>query len=281
MFDGAIGSLLQRRGLEAGACPEAFTLTHPEVLLEIHRAYVAAGSDIIQTNTFGGNVLRLAKYGLDDKTQEINARAVELARQAAGDQAHVAASVGPTGELLEPYGDVTRDAVLKAFQIQARGLEEADLVNIETMTSIDEALLAVQAIRSVLDLPVSVSMTFNQTPRGYFTIMGESVERSSRLLTESGVDMLGSNCGEGVDQMLAIVTELRALTALPLLAKPNAGIPRVIGGQEMYPETPESFTAKMRLVMEAGVALCGCCCGTTPDHIRGLRRAADEINADR
>ncbi|MFB0516305.1 MAG: homocysteine S-methyltransferase family protein [Candidatus Neomarinimicrobiota bacterium] len=279
VFDGGIGTLLQHRGLKVGECPEELNVSHPEILLEIHREYVAAGSDIIQTNTFGGNTRRLSNYGLESKTVAINTRAVELARQAAGDKAYVAASVGPTGEILEPYGNVSREAVFEAFQTQARGLGEADLVNIETMNCLDEALLAFEAIRSVLGLPICVSVTFNQAPTGYFTIMGESVERITRALTEAGVNMLGSNCGEGVEQMLAIISEMHRLTSLPLMAKPNAGLPQLTGGREVFPETPESFAQKMRAVMAAGATLCGGCCGTTPDHIRVIRQLADELNA--
>ena len=279
LFDGGMGTQLQRHDLDVEDCPEAWNLDKPEVVLGIHQAYVQAGSDVIQTNTFGGNLIRLTGYDLGGRTVEINARGVELARQAAGEEVAVAGSVGPIGEVLEPFGDVPRDRALEAFQTQARGLGEADYINIETMGSLEEALVALEAVRSVLELPISVSMTFNHTPKGYFTMMGESIEHCAQVLEQHGAAMVGSNCGEGLEQMIDIILAMRAVTKLPLLAKPNAGIPSWHEGKEVYPETPESLAPKARKLFAAGAQLCGGCCGTTPEHIRVIRQVADAVNS--
>ena len=281
IFDGGMGSQLQARGLPVGGCPEGFILAHPELVADIHRAYVQAGSDMIQTNTFGGNAVRLSHYGLADRTEEINERALELARSAAGEATLVVGSVGPLGELLEPYGDISQETARQAFQQQARGLAGADFINIETMSSLEEATLALEAVRSIVDVPISVSMTFNLTERGIFNMMGESARQCAQVLSGLAISMVGSNCGEGVEQMVAIMTEMAQTTELPLLAKPNAGIPSLENGQQVYPETPESFAAKMETLMGSTATVCGGCCGTTPDHIRALRARADAINADR
>ena len=224
VFDGAMGTQLQQHGLDVDDCPEEYNLSRPDVVMQIHRSYVQAGSDLIQTNTFGGNLLRLEGYELAGKTVEINARAVALARQAAGNQAAVAASVGPLGEVLEPFGDVPRERAFEAFRAQAKGLDEADQINIETMASLEEAQVAIEAIRSVLKTPISACMTFTHTPKGYHTMMGESIEQCVQVLEGAGVAMVGSNCGDGLEQMMDIIAAMRPATSLPLVAKPNAGI---------------------------------------------------------
>ncbi len=279
LFDGGMGSLLQKRGLPPGGCPDEYNLIEPEIVRSIHRAYVEAGSDIIQTNTFGANPIRLEMYGLAPRSKEINARAVVLARGAANDKAKVIGSMGPLGEMIEPLGEVTRAAAYDAFRIQARGLVEADAINIETAMSLDEVAIALEAVRSVTSLPICVSMTFNTTPKGQFTMMGESATDCVLALEKQDVNVIGANCGDGVEQVIEVLREMALSTDLPLLAKPNAGIPAITGGEEVYPEDATSFSKKMSRVVSAGAAIIGGCCGTTPDHIRNLRFLADEINA--
>ena len=204
-----MGSLLQKKGLPPGGCPDEFNLTEPAIVRDIHAAYVSAGSNFIQTNTFGANAIRLEMYGLAPRAKEINARAVELAREAAGSRTGqdiwVLGSVGPLGEILEPLGPINREKASEALREQARGLSETDALNIETSSSLDEALLTLKAVRSVLDLPISVSMTFNSTPKGQFTMMGETAAKCAQVLQENGVDLIGANCGEGVEQVLEVL----------------------------------------------------------------------------
>jgi 5-methyltetrahydrofolate--homocysteine methyltransferase len=241
--DGAMGTLLIEHGLEAGRCPELINLERPELLQEIAGRYLDAGADIVHTNTFGASPLKLAHFGLDDRTEEINRQAVRAARAAIGDrEAFVSASCGPSGRLLEPYGDIDPGTVQEAFRRQIAALVDAeiDLLTIETMTDLAEATLAVKAARSVSSsLAVAATMTFDVTPRGIFTIMGNDIEQAALGLTDAGADILGANCGNGSERMVEIAAELRRATDLPLLIQSNAGPPRLQGDRVVYEETPE------------------------------------------
>lgn len=278
VFDGAMGTMLQKHGWQIGECPEEYNLTKPEIILKVHQHYVNAGSDIIQSNTFGANFLRLKMYGLEENTIEINKRGLELTRQAAKAEIKVAASLGPLGELIEPLGEITREQAFHSFREQAKGFTEADFINIETMQSLDEAEIALNAVRSVCNIPISVSMTFQKTPRGYFTLMGETIKDFIDRFSNLDVQILGSNCGEGFSQMLDILSEMRPLTNIPLLAKANAGLPVWKDGKEVYTEGPDFIQDKVRELFELGVKIIGGCCGTTPDHIREIKKIANRIN---
>jgi 5-methyltetrahydrofolate--homocysteine methyltransferase len=175
VFDGAMGTLLQQYAGGEFSCPDELNLSQPEIVLKVHQEYIKAGSDIIQTNTFGANYLRLKRFNLEKKIYEINSRAVEIARKAAGNKI-VAASIGPLGELIEPFGEVSKEEAFESFFRQAQGLKEVDYLNIETVQSLDEAEIIINALRSVLSLPISITVTFQKTPQGYFTMMGESVK---------------------------------------------------------------------------------------------------------
>jgi 5-methyltetrahydrofolate--homocysteine methyltransferase len=273
--DGAMGTLLLGHGLAPGEPPETITLSRPALLEEIARLYRDAGADLLETNTFGGSPLKLSLHGLDGKTEPINRTAVEATRRAAGDRAYVAGACGPTGRLLEPYGDVSPDAVYDSFRRQGAALIAAgvDCVCVETMTDLAEARLAVQAAKDInAQIPVLATMTFDPTPRGYFTIMGVSVAAAAAGLTEAGADVIGSNCGNGIEHMVAIAREFRRHTTLPLLIQPNAGLPRLVGEATVYDETPEFMAEKARALIDLGVSIIGGCCGTTPAHIAALRR---------
>jgi len=279
LADGAMGSLLMARGLEKGAAPESLNLSRPEVLEDIARLYLEAGAEIIQTNTFGASPLKLAKYGLAGRAAEINAAAVAAVRRTVGDKAYVSASVGPSGRLLLPFGDTSESDVLDSFLLQIAALLKAgvDAICVETMTDLTEARLAVQAARRLSSaIPVMATMTFEPTPRGFFTIMGVSIVAACRGLEEAGADLVGSNCGNGSAQMVAIAREFRKCTRLPLLIQSNAGIPELRQGQVRYPETPDCMAKMSRELLAAGVSVIGGCCGTTPDHIRAMRRAIDD-----
>ncbi|MBE0665438.1 MAG: hypothetical protein E4H23_08295 [Chrysiogenales bacterium] len=279
LADGAIGSLLMTRGLPRGAAPESLNLEHPEILEEIARLYLEAGAEIIQTNTFGASPLKLANYGLDGQAVAINENAVRAVRRAVGEQAYLSASCGPSGRILQPYGDTETEKMFASFQMQMQALIQAgaDIICIETMSDVNEAQLAIQAARSVsTSIPVMATMTFEATARGFFTIMGVTIEKACRELEKAGADFIGSNCGNGSLQMVAIAKEFRKFTSLPLLIQANAGVPELRSGQVYYPETPEYMAAMCRELIGAGVAVIGGCCGTTPDHIRAMRKMVDE-----
>ena len=277
--DGAMGTLLMEHGLESGQCPEFFNLERPQILRMIAEIYLRAGADVVQTNTFGGTPIKLEQYGLQERTEEINALAVHAVRDAVGDgPAFVSGSCGPCGKLLAPYGDADPGMVRDAFARQASALIAAgvDMLCIETMTDLAEAVLAVEAARDVSGtIPIAATMTFDLTPNGYFTIMGNSVEQAAKRLVEAGADIVGSNCGNGIDRMVEIAEEMRSHTGVPLIVQSNAGVPELIGDTVVYPETPEVLAAGCERLLDAGVSIVGGCCGTSPDHISAIRRVVD------
>lgn len=276
--DGAMGTMLFRKGLEPGECPESVNLTEPGILEEIARAYLDAGAEIIESNTFGASPAKLSEYGLDGSTEEINTVAVEAVRKVVGDRAYVSASCGPSAKILKPYGDTDPEELATGFerQVTAQVRAGADLICVETMTDLNEAILAVEAAKRVSPgIPVAATMTFDETPRGFFTIMGVSVEEAASGLERAGADMIGSNCGNGIETMVDIARIFRKHSTLPILIQSNAGQPEMIEGQLIYPETPEFFAEKSLELFELGISIVGGCCGTTPSHIREIRRAVD------
>jgi 5-methyltetrahydrofolate--homocysteine methyltransferase len=279
LVDGAIGTQLIARGLKPGQCPEALVLEQPELLSEIGSCYLEAGADILTTNTFGGSPLKLQSYALDEEAEEINRRAVSILRDVAKDRAYVAACVGPSGAILEPYGDTAERIVYESFerQLRAQATAGADVVLIETMTDLREASLAVRAARQVAPgLPVVATMTFDPTPRGYFTIMGVSVAQAAAGLEEAGADVVGSNCGNGIANMIEIARAFKQHSRVPILIQSNAGLPEHRAGQVVYPETPEYMAQRVPELIELGIAVIGGCCGTTPDHTQAMRGALDK-----
>jgi len=278
--DGAMGTMLFERGVESGDCPERINIERPEILEEIAKLYLQAGADIIQTNTFGASPLKLTQYSLDNQTDAINIAAVKAVRTAIGDKAHISASCGPCGKLLKPYGDTDPDDVLKGFERQMNALigEGVDLICIETMTDLSEAKLAIKAARSVTaDIPICATMTFDSTPRGFFTIMGASIEQTVSELVEAGADVIGSNCGNGIENMVEIAIEFRKHTYQPLIIQSNAGLPKLEGDRIIYSESPEFMARKCREMLNIGVDIIGGCCGTTPEHIAAIRKVVDEF----
>jgi len=279
--DGAMGSFLFQRGLKSGECPELMNLNTPDVLQEIAALYFKAGADIVQTNSFGGSPLKLAQYGLENKTEEINQSAAQCVRQAVGNSAYVSGSCGPTGEMLKPLGDVEVDEMREGFQRQIKGLVKGsvDIICVETMTDLTEAILAVKAAKSVApDMPVMATMTFDPTPRGFFTIMGVSINQAVKELTEAGADVLGSNCGNGLEKMIEIAREFRKVTKLPIIIQSNAGKPEMKNGKLEYPEDPAFFGEKVKDLIQAGVSIIGGCCGTTPAHIAAIKNTINQAN---
>ncbi|UCG91656.1 MAG: homocysteine S-methyltransferase family protein [candidate division WOR-3 bacterium] len=276
--DGAMGTMLMERGLKPGDPPESFNLTHPEIVQEIASLYLDAGADIIQTNTFGGSPLKLSFYGFEGKTEEINRNGVRAVRVAINDRAYISGSCGPSGKFLKPYGDIEPDEMYRNFERQVRALIDAsvDIICIETMTDLHEITLAIEATKTISpDTPVMATMTFDATPRGFYTIMGVSIKDASRGLERAGANIIGSNCGNGIENMIKIAKEFKQYTDLPIVIQSNAGIPEIHGTTTIYPETPDFTAKKARDLLSIGVSIIGGCCGTTPEHIKALRAMVD------
>ena len=278
ILDGAMGTMLQERGLKPGQSPEELNLTMPQVVASVHRDYLEAGADIIITNTFGGTRFKLAHYGLEDRLVEINARAVEIARSEARGRAYVGASIGPTGQFVEPLGEVSFDEMKNAFREQAQALVDAgaDLISLETFLDIKECRAAVIGIREVsASIPVIAMLTFDDNGR---SVLGTSPEAAAITLTAAGADIVGSNCGLGVDGIYDILCRMRKVTGLPLISQANAGLPQLIDGKTIFPGTPDEMTAYHERMIGLGVRVIGGCCGTTPAHIRAMKDALAVIS---
>jgi len=275
--DGAMGTMLQKYGLSAGECPEYWNLTQADNLVAVHKEYLAAGADIIITNTFGASSLKLKKFNLDDKLREINISAANNARKAAKNidrEVFIAGDIGPTGSLLEPLGFLKVEEAYAAFKEQARALEEGgvDLIIIETMIAVEETVAAVKAVKENTKLPVIACMTFEvQANKDIRSVMGVDISTMVTELTNAGADILGSNCGNGVEQMVEIVKALRAKTTKPLIAEPNAGLPKLKEGVISYDGTPEALASFTGALLSAGANIIGGCCGTTPEHIKQIK----------
>ena len=278
LADGAMGTMLFQKGLEQGTASESINLTRPKILEEIAVAYKEAGSDILLTNTFGGSPLKLKMAGLDDQTEEINKAAIEAVRRACGDTSYIAASVGPSGKMLKPYGDVEPEVMKENFKRQISALAHAkvDAICIETMTDIHEAIIAVKAAKEIAgDIPIICTMTFDAKKKGFKTIMGVSIEQACKELVDAGADIIGSNCGNGIENMLKIATEFKQHSEVQLIFQANAGLPETVAGKLVYKETPEMMAQAAKKIVDLGVAIIGGCCGTSPDHIKAFRHMLD------
>ena len=274
--DGAWGTFLQQKGLQPGECPELWCVERPAEVLDIARSYVVAGADLIESNSFGGSRCKLEHYGLAARATEINEAAARISRQAAGSQAWVIASVGPTGKLLL-MGDITEAELYGVFREQCKALEQggADGLCIETMMAADEAAIAVRAAKENTACEVICTFTFDRTVHGdYRTMMGTTPAAAAQAVLEAGADIIGTNCGNGIERMIDIVREMRAAAPqTPILVHANAGLPRNLNGVDVFPETPTDMAAQVKAIVVAGANIVGGCCGTTPDHIRAIKRA--------
>jgi 5-methyltetrahydrofolate--homocysteine methyltransferase len=273
LFDGALGTELMASGLPIGLAPEIWNAEKPDLVRKVHAAYFAAGADVVSTNSFGGTPLKLAAHGLEGRAYELNYAAARLAREAAPPGRYVAGSIGPTGKFLKPQGPATEQEFEAAFADQVRGLTAGgvDILIIETQYDLREALAALRGARSVSSLPVFVTMTFNARPRGFFTLMGDTVARSAAELERAGAAAFGANCTLASDQMAACIRACREATGLPLIAQANAGQP-VVGddGRVSYSQSLEDYVRYVPDVVRAGARFIGGCCGTDPAFIRAM-----------
>jgi len=269
--DGAWGTELQKMGLRPGDCPELWNIENPDKVYRIAKSYVEAGSDIISTNSFGGNIYRLREYKLEDKVHELNKSAVEISRRAAGKDVVVFASIGPSGKILM-MDDIDPDDLIEAFGNQAEALKEggADGILVETMTDLTEASIAVKAAIDRTGLGVACTFTFERSASGVWrTMMGQALPDCIREVKKAGAEIIGINCGNGIEGMIDAVREIRTIEPdMPIMVQPNAGMPKLVDGRIIYPETPEFMASKMKDLIAAGANIVGGCCGTIPEHIR-------------
>ena len=276
--DGGTGTYLQKNGLEPGGCPEEFNVSHPEVIKKMAREYFEAGSDMVLTNSFGGSVFRQKHYGFEDSVFKFNKLAAQLAKSQAPEHGFVCGSLGPTGEFLRPLGLVSNQEMYDSFKNQALALEEggADCVVIETMLDIDETSIALQAVRENTSMLAMATMTFDLGPRGFFTMMGVTPEDAAKKLEQSGAQVIGANCGNGIERMIEIASKMRNSTDQPMMINCNAGIPSLVSGEILYPETPEYMAEQFMKLKDVGVNIIGGCCGTSPEHIKALSNAINK-----
>ena len=271
IFDGAMGTLIMAAGIESVKSPILLNMEKPDLVTDIHKQYYAAGADVVLTNTFSGNPLKLEAEGIDVQMEVLNRQAAELAKQACPEGKFVAGDIGPSGKTLPPIGDSSPEEMQDAFYRQAKVLIESgvDLILIETMYSLEEALAAVHAARKASDILLIASMTYNNTEMGYYTIMGETVDQCASTLAEAGAD-IGANCTLGSSDMIELTKELRAATDKPILIQPNAGKPVTEEDVTYYQQTPSEFALDLKQIKEAGADMVGGCCGTNPEFIQNM-----------
>lgn len=277
ILDGAMGSLLIQQGLAGGEAPETWNLTRSGIIKKIHQSYFEAGADVVTANTFGASALKLKKMGVTLDTAEINRAGVRLARNAATKTGqYVAGDMGSLGEMLAPMGPLSVDAAEQGFREQARILDDegVDLFLIETIFDLALGLAAVRAVKSVSAKPVFCSLTFKETPKGFFTILGNGVSDSMKALVDAGAAGVGANCSMGSDTMVSLAARIRESVEVPVLIQPNAGLPQISGsgGQAVYPEDETFFAGNIKKIKDLGVEIVGGCCGTTPSFIREMRK---------
>ena len=278
--DGGWGTYLYAKGLQMGDCPELWNETHREDVFEIAKSYINAGADMIETNSFGGSKIKLDQYDLGDRTYELNKFAAEISREAAGDDKFVLGSVGPTGKFLIT-GEVTEEELYESFKVQIEGLRDggADAICVETFYDIEEALIAVKAVKENTDLEIITTFTFDKGADGsYNTLLGIKPIQMAESLFNAGVDLFGTNCGNGFEGMIDIVKEIRKVNSkLPILVHANAGLPIEEDGAIVYPDSPERMAELTPDLINAGANIIGGCCGTTPDHIRAIKNVVKKI----
>ena len=279
LSDGAWGTEIAKLGFDPGICPELFNVNETGVIKNIAVDYVEAGSDMILTNTFGGTLQKLSRYGLENRLEELNEAGVRISVEVSEGRALVLGSIGPSGEFLTPLGLTTEQEMVDSFARQVKSFlaAGADAVLIETMTDLDEAKCALKAVKDNSDYEVVCSMTFDRGAKGFATMMGITPDRAAADLDDAGADVVGSNCGSGIENIIEVAKIMNPSTNLPLWFKPNAGLPELVGGKTVYRETPEQMASRIPELVEAGATIVGGCCGTTPEHIRKIREVIDSM----
>lgn len=279
LLDGAMGTQLIAHGVEVGKCNDYLNIEQPDIIFEIHQAYFQAGSDAVLTNTFGANKFALARHGLSDKVREINIAGAQTARKAAGEDKYVLGDIGPSGDFLQPLGNLKAEELKEAFAEQAKALSAGgvDGFIIETMTALDELTTTIEAVKSVSgDLPVLASMAFDKVANGFKTMMGVDVESAVSKIVSLGVDAVGFNCGAiSLDEYVELAGKYvpavkQSGKNVLIFAEPNAGKPELDDGRAVYKVSPEDFAVAAEKIHSLGVNIIGGCCGTTPEHIRAL-----------
>jgi homocysteine S-methyltransferase len=280
LFDGAMGTMLYAKGVFINKCYDELNLRNPEIVLEVHKQYVRAGAEIIETNTYGANRIKLRSFGIEDELRAINERGAALAREAAGDSVFVAGAIGPLGIRIEPYGPTSLGEAREYFREQAAALRDAgvDLFVLETMSNIAEIEQGILAIRDICSLPVVAQMTIGNDGR---TIYGDVPRTIAQRLDLAGADVIGLNCSVGPDVMLDAIEEITAVTAKKISAQPNAGLPREVNGRQMYMASPDYMAKYAKRLIHKGVKFLGGCCGTTPEHIKIMADAVRPLSPRR
>lgn len=281
LLDGGMGTELIRHGFSQGDCPELWNIDKPEIVKKIHKSYFNAGSDSVLTNSFGGNKIKLASQGLEDKCYELNIAAAKLAAEAKPVGKFVAGSMGPTGKFLKPHGDSTEEEFISAYAVQAKALTDGgvDFLLIETQYDLGEAICALKGARESSNLPIFVTMTFNRNPRGFFTIMGNSVSLCIEELEAQNVPAIGTNCTLDSSDMVDLVKIMREATPLPLIAQANAGQPSLSSdGEVTYSQNAEDYVSFIPQMINNGANIVGGCCGTNPDYIMKMAEIIKKEN---
>ncbi len=275
LLDGGMGTELIKKGFAGGGPPEAWNIEKPDIVKNIHKKYFDAGSDAVLTNSFGGNKIKLASFGMEKRCFELNKQAAELAYETKPEGKYVGGSMGPTGKFLKPYGDFTEDEFIDAYFVQAEALSEGrvDFLLIETQYDLKEAVCALKGASKACGLPLFATMTFKSTPRGFFTEMGNSVSQCLEELEKIAVSALGANCTIDSREMAELVKVIKDNTSLPVVAQANAGQPKVTsGGQLKYSQSAENYVKYVEKIIENGADIIGGCCGTNPSYIRKMAK---------